>query len=278
MPGHSGSTAYKALILVIFMSLLAVWAYGCSSRRQVTPRHPAASAGGVLAPPTPDQLQRLVAERSDRISFRVFQYLRSRSPFPPPYAYLFVLLVMTAGVKLCALPLQVRAARNAIRMQAVAPLIQDIQRQHAGDQQAINLETLRVWQEHGIDLWAGCLVLPLDLIFVVWGLIALVGYSPQLVLDGSRFAWVADVTKFSFSIMLLWVTFTTVQTIVQISTQKTGQDLAMFVWSSIVSSGLITLAAWHWGWPAYIFIFWTLLALVGAVITSILKPIVKAIS
>ncbi|MFO1432369.1 MAG: hypothetical protein U1F76_19865 [Candidatus Competibacteraceae bacterium] len=56
-------------------------------------------------------LQSSLDRRSDDLSMRFFRFLWSSSPFPQPYAYLFILLVLTLIVKFLELPFLFKTAQ-----------------------------------------------------------------------------------------------------------------------------------------------------------------------
>ncbi len=214
--------------------------------------------------------QTLVDLRADRLSFRFFQFLRSQSPFPPPYAYLFILLMLTMGVKVLTMPLQVKAAKLGVQMRRLLPDVQNIQTQYKDDPQTGQQELLNLYKRHGINPFSGCLFGLMDMVFVIWALVILSNFSPQLTLDSARFLWVSDVTKFSFSIIVVWCL---VQTL---TVQQLGQSRAQLTCGVLFVDGIVMAIAWYWHWPAYIFIFWGLLIVVGTIITRILTLILMA--
>lgn len=219
-------------------------------------------------------LQALVDSRSGRLSFRLFAFLRSMSTFPTPYGYLFVLLVLGVGVKVLALPLHARTAKLTVQLRRLQPEIQMIQRSYAGDPAAMQQRLLQLWSRHGLNPWGGCAVALVDLIFVIWGLVTLSDFSPQLALDTARFWWVSDVTKPNLGIVMLWLGVSFLQGLYSAAVQpgQGGKVVVQLLVSGVIFMGI----AWYWAWPAYVLIFWGLLALLGILISLILVPILAA--
>lgn len=216
--------------------------------------------------------QALVDLRSNRLSFRFFQYLRSQSPFPIPYAYLFILLALTIGVKILALPLYVRTAKLNVQLRWLNPQIQMIRSIYRDDAAEMNQQLLALYQRYGVNFWGGCALGVVDMIFVIWGLVMLSNFSPQLALDGARFWWISDVTQRDFRILLAWVAVSTIQYLLTRTDQQNmtaGQAFA----GMVISSAVIVGVAWYWQWPAYVFIFWLLLLISGLLINRILIAI-----
>jgi len=218
-------------------------------------------------------LQEVVNLRSDRLSFRFFNFLRSWSTFPAPYAYLFILLTLGIGVKVLALPLQIRAAFQAVRMERLRPEIQAIQMVHGTEPMEAQRQIYALTQARGLSFAPGCAVAVLDLIFVVWGLLTLRDYAPQMALDGARFWSVADVTKPSNLILVIWLGLSLFQGLSagKLQGMNVGQSVAVGLFGGATFMGV----AWYWDWPAYVLIFWGLLGLMGLLISLVLRALCR---
>jgi len=214
-------------------------------------------------------LQGQVNLRASRLSFRVFDFLRSKSTLPPDYAYLFILIVAAIGVKIVALPLQVKSAIQAARFRRLRPQIEMIQRIHRGDPLEAQRQMQRLVGPDSIKY--GCALAVVDLVFVVWGLMTLRDYSPQLALDGARFFSVTDVTKPSTVVFWLWIGLSLLQAVVSARAQRMGFGHALV--AGLFSGCLFVAIAWYWEWPAYVMIFWGLLTLMALALNLLLLPI-----
>ncbi|MCD4786512.1 MAG: YidC/Oxa1 family membrane protein insertase [Candidatus Eremiobacteraeota bacterium] len=217
-------------------------------------------------------LQSLIDMQSSRLSFRFFQYLRSKSPFPKDYAYMFVLLVLTIGTRLIALPLYFNAAKASNKISHLQPELEMIQDMYGDDPGLAQQETMKLYDENGIKVWSGCLTTLIDLIFVVWAMISLGNYSPQMILDGSRFFWISDVTQFNLLIIVAWIFLSIIQT----GLNPVRMSCAQITCSSLFFGAIIAGIAWWWKWPAYVFIFWISMIVVGTLTMGILRIICSA--
>lgn len=204
----------------------------------------------------------LVLQRSDELSFRFFHWLRDLSPLDDAYSYLFVLFVVAVGVKILQFPLLVKSARLRLRLQVLQPQIAAIQGNPTTDFATKNQELMALYQRNNLNIFGGCAVLFLDLVFVIWALVALAGFYPQLRLDQARFLWVDDVTAFSFGVGIIW---TVIQTVLSKATQPHQQTVQIVVGTIVVGVICIGIAR-IFSWPAYLFIFWSLLTVVGFMI------------
>ncbi len=222
-------------------------------------------------------LTALVQMRSDRLSFRFLDYLRDRAPFPPSYAYLFALVVLTLGSLLLSLPLRVRAAISGLRIGWLRPEIQLLQSRHRLNPQAMQRELLALYKRNNVNVWAGCSVFFVELVFIIWALVTMNDYAPRLRLDGAAFLWIADVTQYDFSIILAWMVLSLVMASINQVGQGSPQTTRQAIGGGVFASGLIMAVAWYWAWPAYVFVFWTLLTGVGSAAGLLLRLILLAV-
>lgn len=83
------------------------------------------------------------------------------------------LLVVTVLVRLLILPLMIKQIRYQKVMQAVQPELQKIRQKYKGDAQKINEETMKLWQQRGINPMSGCfpVVVQLPVLYALFGAI-----------------------------------------------------------------------------------------------------------
>lgn len=74
-----------------------------------------------------------------------------------PYAYGFAIILLTVIVKVATLPLTKQQVESTLAMQNLQPKIKAIQQRYAGNQERIQLETSRLYQQAGVNPLAGCL-------------------------------------------------------------------------------------------------------------------------
>ena len=213
--------------------------------------------------------------RGDHLSIKLFSFLRSKSTFPTDYAYLFVLLALGIGVKVLALPLQFRAAELSLQMRKLSPEIESIKAAWGHDAVAMQQRLAELYKARGLNFWGGCAVTLVDLIFVIWVLVTLRDFAPQMTLDGAKLFWVPDVLKSQTSVLYGFLGISVIQGIITASLQP-AQGSQLF-WGSLFSSGVFMVIAWYWQWPAYVIIFWGLLSILGILTLAILLPIKAAL-
>ncbi|MGE0129076.1 MAG: YidC/Oxa1 family membrane protein insertase [Blastocatellales bacterium] len=219
--------------------------------------------------------QALIDLRSTELSSRLFSWLRSKSTFPTPYAYFFVLLALSVGVKILALPLYVRAAKLQIQFRQLAPEIAYINSIYDYDPQTKQQQLAKLYQERGVNVLWGCAVGLIDLIFVVWSLVALSDFAPQMALDGAMFWWIPNVLQRDLGILIVAVGLVLLQSLINSAYQPTS--IGQIACGSLVFGAIFVGVAWYFQWPAAAIIFWVLLSLIGLLLNLILVGILKLV-
>ncbi|MCW2679833.1 MAG: oxaA [Frankiales bacterium] len=79
----------------------------------------------------------------------------------PAWALSIVLLTVT--VRLLLFPLFVKQIKSQRRMQELAPKIKELQKQHKGDRETLNVEMMKLYKENNANPISGCLPLLLQL-------------------------------------------------------------------------------------------------------------------
>jgi YidC/Oxa1 family membrane protein insertase len=214
-------------------------------------------------------LNELLRIRSDAVSVRFFEWLRGYSPFPSPYAYLFILLAISVGSTVLTFPWHIKLARSAGQWRNLAYETERIKQMYAGSPQIYLQEVGQLYRRHGINPAAGCLIFIVQVAFAIWVLIAMRAYWPRMVLDSSRFLWLSDITQFDTRVVALTalagivVPLLTGQAGAQ--AKAAGQPVIGMVISGAVGFTIIGAIAYHWDWPAYVFIFFLLQQILGTI-------------
>lgn len=68
----------------------------------------------------------------------------------------FAIIIFTIIVKLLVTPLTVRSLKSSRAMQSLQPKIKALQKRYGNDRQKISAETMRLYQEHGVNPLASC--------------------------------------------------------------------------------------------------------------------------
>jgi YidC/Oxa1 family membrane protein insertase len=107
-----------------------------------------------------------------------------------PYGW--VLVFFGILVRLLLWPLQARAMESQMRMQAVQPLMQEIQTRYKGDSQKLQSEMLKLYKEHKVNPFGGCLpmLLPMPVLLALFFV-----FSNSIEFRGVPFLWLPDLSR-----------------------------------------------------------------------------------
>lgn len=107
-------------------------------------------------------------------------------------AYGWVLVIFGVAVRLLLWPLNQKAMESSLRMQAVAPLIKDIQDRYRKEPEKLQREMLRIYKEHKVNPFGGCLpmLLPLPVLFALFFV-----FDNTIAFRGVPFLWLPDLSR-----------------------------------------------------------------------------------
>jgi YidC/Oxa1 family membrane protein insertase len=107
-------------------------------------------------------------------------------------AYGWVLIIFGVLVRLLLWPLNQRAMESSIRMQAVAPLLKQIQDRHKNEPERLQREMMRLYKEHNVNPFGGCLpmLLPMPVLFALFFV-----FANTIEFRGVPFLWLPDLSR-----------------------------------------------------------------------------------
>jgi len=73
--------------------------------------------------------------------------------------YGIAIILLTIAVRLLLLPLSIKQTRSMREMQRIQPEVKKIQAKYKGNRQKLNEEMMKLYQEHGVNPFGGCLPL-----------------------------------------------------------------------------------------------------------------------
>ncbi len=74
-------------------------------------------------------------------------------------SYGFAIILLTLAVRVILLPLSIKQTRSMREMAVIQPEIKRLQAKHKGDRQKLNEEMMKLYKEHGVNPFGGCLPL-----------------------------------------------------------------------------------------------------------------------
>jgi YidC/Oxa1 family membrane protein insertase len=107
-------------------------------------------------------------------------------------AYGWVLVFFGVLIRLLLWPLQARAMESQMRMQAVQPLMQEIQTRYQGEPEKLQREMLKLYKEHKVNPLGGCLpmLLPMPVLLALFFV-----FSNTIEFRGVPFLWLPDLSR-----------------------------------------------------------------------------------
>lgn len=116
-------------------------------------------------------------------------------------AYAIALILATIIFKLLLLPLMLKQTKSMKEMQELQPKIQELQNKYKNDKEKLNMETMKLYQEHKVNPMGGCLPLLIQMPIIMGFYRLLQTPATYLFKDGSfdfdtinkSFFWVKDI-------------------------------------------------------------------------------------
>jgi YidC/Oxa1 family membrane protein insertase len=135
--------------------------------------------GGVLRP---------LIQPVSNLVVNILLWMHERLRLP----YGWVLVIFGIAVRLVLWPLNQRAMESSMRMQAAAPLIKATQERYKDDPERLQREMLKVYREHQVNPFGGCLpmLLPMPVLFALFFV-----FANTIEFRGVPFLWLPDLSR-----------------------------------------------------------------------------------
>jgi len=107
-------------------------------------------------------------------------------------AYGLALVVFGVGIRLVLWPLNQRAMRASMAMQAIQPVLKEIQDKFQKDPQRLQQEMFKVYKENNVNPFSGCwpVLLPWPILIALFFV-----FQNSIELRGQSFLWVPDLSR-----------------------------------------------------------------------------------
>jgi YidC/Oxa1 family membrane protein insertase len=106
--------------------------------------------------------------------------------------YGVAIIIITVIIKLLFWPIQAKSIKSMKEMQKFQPLVKKLKEKYKDDPQKLNQETMRLYKEHKINPFAGCLPMLVQ-IPVFFALFAMLRSAIEL--RGASFLWIKDLSQ-----------------------------------------------------------------------------------
>lgn len=122
----------------------------------------------------------------------------------PGFSYWFALILITVIVKIITTPLTKKQYQNMKEMQAIAPLLKELQEKYKGDQKTIGEKTMELYREHNINPFASCLPLLIQMPILMMVFYTIKAYEFQL--QNGSFAWIgSEISHKWHQVLPMWL-------------------------------------------------------------------------
>lgn len=107
-------------------------------------------------------------------------------------AYGLGLILFGIAIRIVLWPLNQKAMRSTMAMQAVQPLIKELQGKHKGEPQKLQTEMFKLYKEHNVNPLGGCwpMLLPIPILFALFFV-----FQNTIELRGASFLWLPDLSR-----------------------------------------------------------------------------------
>jgi YidC/Oxa1 family membrane protein insertase len=142
-------------------------------------------------------------------------------------AYGFGLIVFGILVRLLLWPLNQKAMRSSIQMQAIQPYMKELQERYKDDPQKLQAEMMKLYKEHGVNPFGGCwpMLLPMPILLALFFV-----FQNTIELRGTAFLWLPDLSRpdpFYIIPVLMGLTMFGVSRVGQVGMEQTPQMKTM---------------------------------------------------
>jgi YidC/Oxa1 family membrane protein insertase len=164
----------------------------------------ASDAGGrlVLLPLQPECRKRLDAIHRDTALYKFIDAVVRLMGGNPRYSHALALIFLALAVKIVTTPLTNMSMRSMRRMQALQPLITELQEKYKNDRQAIAKEQWALMRKHKVNPMGGCLpmLIQMPILLVMWR--GIQGYIWRL--SPARFLWIKSLAQPDMPLLLMY--------------------------------------------------------------------------
>lgn len=107
-------------------------------------------------------------------------------------AYGIGLILFGIAIRIVLWPLNQKAMRSSMALQAVQPLMKELQEKHKGDPQRLQQEMFKLYKEHNVNPLGGCwpMLLPIPILFAFFFV-----FQNTIELRGASFLWLPDLSR-----------------------------------------------------------------------------------
>jgi YidC/Oxa1 family membrane protein insertase len=142
-------------------------------------------------------------------------------------AYGIALVIFGVLVRMLLWPLNQKAMRSSMQMQAIQPLMKDLQERYKDDPTKLQTAMMQLYKEHGVNPFGGCwpMLLPMPILLALFFV-----FQNTIELRGASFLWLPDLSRpdpLYIIPLLMGLTMYGVSKVGQIGMEQTPQMRSM---------------------------------------------------
>ena len=137
------------------------------------------------------------------LNYQLFDALVTLFGRNPSYSYGLAVIFLAFLLRVLMHPLNRKAMKSMWKMQALQPLLQDLQERYRDDPQRLNAEIWKLYREHGVNPLGGCLPLLLQLPVLFWVYYGVLHYRFQFA--KASFLWVSNLAQPDYPLFALYL-------------------------------------------------------------------------
>lgn len=115
-----------------------------------------------------DLEKRIDQRNSHSFNYKIVDSLVALTGRIPAFSYWFALLLIAIIVKAITFPLTLKMYKSQREMQRLQPHLQALKEQYKDDSATLNQKTMDLFKEHGVNPFASCLPLFIQMPFLIW--------------------------------------------------------------------------------------------------------------
>lgn len=129
-------------------------------------------------------------QNSNGILYKIIDSLVKLTGSNPDYSYWVAIVILTVIIKVLITPLTKAQFKSMKEMQKIAPLVKELQEKYKGDQKALGEKTMDLYKEHGVNPFASCLPLLVQMPILMMLFYMINAYKFQF--EKATFLWIGS--------------------------------------------------------------------------------------
>ncbi|MCE5324424.1 YidC/Oxa1 family membrane protein insertase [bacterium] len=127
---------------------------------------------------------------STGILYKIIDFFVALTGRVPSFSYWFAIVLITIIIKILITPLTKAQFKSMKEMQKIAPLVKQLQEKYKGDQKTLGEKTMDLYKEHGVNPFASCLPLLIQLPILMMLFYMINAYKFQF--EQASFFWIGS--------------------------------------------------------------------------------------